>query len=176
MNNTIQIFENEEFGAIRTMSDQQGQTWFCGRDVAEALRYKNPENALAQHVEKGDTLKQGTPTTSGIQLMLFINESGLYSLILSSKLESARRFKHWVTSEVLPSIRKQGGYMVARADESDEVILARALQIMHTALERRESALCKWSAGGIVVATLRFSAREYNGQWYQDTFSLSLVG
>ena len=77
--------------------------------------------------------------------MLFINESGLYSLILSSKLESARRFKYWVTSEVLPSIRKQGGYMVLGADESDEVILARALQIMHTALERRESALCKWS-------------------------------
>ena len=121
MNNTIQIFENKEFGAIRTMSDQQGQTWFCGRDVALALGYKKPENALAQHVEKGDTLKQGTPTTSGIQLMLFINESGLYSLILSSKLESARRFKHWVTSEVLPSIRKQGGYMVLRADESDEV-------------------------------------------------------
>ena len=61
MNNTIQIFENEEFGAIRTMSDQQGQTWFCGRDVAEALGYKKPENALAQHVEKGDTLKTGYP-------------------------------------------------------------------------------------------------------------------
>ena len=121
MNNTIQIFENKEFGAIRTMSDQQGNPLFCGKDVAEALGYKKPENALAQHVEKGDTLKQGTPTTSGIQLMLFINESGLYSLILSSKLESSRRFKHWVTSEVLPSIRKQGGYMVLRADESDEV-------------------------------------------------------
>ena len=74
---------------------------------------------------------------------ILINESGLYSLILSSKLESAKRFKHWVTSEVLPSIRKQGGYMVLGADESDEVILARALQIMHTALERRESALCR---------------------------------
>ena len=82
---------------------------------------------FAQHVEKGDTLKQGTPTTSGIQMMTFINESGLYSLILSSKLESARRFKHWVTSEVLPSIRKQGGYMVLGANESDEVILARAI-------------------------------------------------
>jgi hypothetical protein len=92
MNNTIQIFENKEFGAIRTMSDQQGQTWFCGRDVAEALGYKKPENALAQHVEKGDTLKQGTPTTSGIQLMLFINESGLYSLILSSKLDPVSPF------------------------------------------------------------------------------------
>ena len=75
--------------------------------------------------------------------MLYINESGLYSLILSSKLESARRFKHWVTSEVLPSIRKQGGYMVARADEPDEVILARALQIMHTAMERREKEIAQ---------------------------------
>ena len=106
------------------MSDQQGNPLFCGKDVAEALGYKKPENALAQHVEKGDTLKQGTPTTSGIQMMTFINESGLYSLILGSKLESARRFKHWVTSEVLPSIRKQGGYMVLGADESDEVILS----------------------------------------------------
>ena len=124
MNNTIQIFENKEFGAIRTMSDQQGNPLFCGKDVAEALGYKKPENALAQHVEKRNTLKQGTPTTSGIQMMAFINESGLYALILGSKLESARRFKHWVTSEVLPSIRKQGGYMVLGADESDEVILA----------------------------------------------------
>ena len=73
--------------------------------------------------------------------MLYINESGLYSLILSSKLESARRFKHWVTSEVLPSIRKQGGYMVARADEPDEVIMARALQIMHATLLRRDEEL-----------------------------------
>ena len=77
-------------------------------------------------------------TTYGIKPTTFVNESGLYSLILSSKQEGAKRFKHWVTSEVLPSIRKHGGYMVARADESDEVILARALQIMHTALERRE--------------------------------------
>ena len=138
MNNTIQIFENKEFGAIRTMSDQQGNPLFCGKDVAEALGYKLARKALLDHVEEGDVLKWNTPTTSGIQQMLFINESGLYSLILSSKLESARRFKHWVTSEVLPAIRRDGGYMVARADESDEVILARALQIMHTALERRE--------------------------------------
>ena len=109
MNNTIQIFENEEFGAIRTMSDQQGQTWFCGKDVAEALGYGNSREAIRKHVDEGDVTKYDTPTTSGIQLMLFINESGLYSLILSSKLDSARRFKHWVTSEVLPSIRKQGG-------------------------------------------------------------------
>ena len=74
---------------------------------------------------------------------IFINESGLYSLILSSKLDSAKRFKHWVTSEGLPSIRKQGGYMIARPDESDEVILARALQIMQATLQRRDELIAK---------------------------------
>ena len=138
MNNTIQIFENKEFGNIRTMRDEKGEPLFCAKDVCDALGYKRVSDAISGHVEEEDTVKCRTLTNGGAQLMLYINESGLYSLILSSKLESARRFKHWVTSEVLPSIRKQGGYMVARADESDEVILARALQIMHTALERRE--------------------------------------
>ena len=140
MNNTIQIFENKEFGAIRTMSDEKGEPMFCGKDVCDALGYKAARNALAQHVDEDDkttALIQCTGSSYKTQA-IFINESGLYSLILSSKLESARRFKHWVTSEVLPSIRKQGGYMVAGADESNEVILARALNIMHTALERRE--------------------------------------
>ena len=141
MNNTIQIFENKEFGAIRTMKDEKGEPLFCGKDVARALGYKNPEKALRVHIEDDDKVVNKMDTTYGIKPTTFVNESGLYSLILSSKLESARRFKHWVTSEVLPSIRKQGGYMVARADESDEVILARALQIMHTALERRDEEL-----------------------------------
>ena len=138
MNNTIQIFENKEFGAIRTMSDEKGQTWFCAKDVCDALGYDQARKAVQRHVDEEDGTKHTLLTKGGIQQAIFINESGLYSLILSSKLESARSFKHWVTSEVLPSIRKQGGYMVARADEPDEVILARALQIMHTALERRE--------------------------------------
>ena len=140
MNEKIQIFQSPEFGNIRTMSDEKGEPMFCGKDVCDALGYKAARNALAQHVDEDDkttALIQCTGSSYKTQA-IFINESGLYSLILSSKLESARRFKHWVTSEVLPSIRKQGGYMVARADESDEVILARALQIMHTALERRE--------------------------------------
>lgn len=97
-----------------------------------ALGYKNPENVIAVHVEDEDktsTLIQGSGSNYKSKTT-FINESGLYALILSSKLESAQRFKHWVTAEVLPAIRKQGGYMVARADESDEVIMARALQIM----------------------------------------------
>ena len=77
------------------------------------MGYKKASTAIAQHVDKEDVLKWNTPTTSGIQQMLYVNESGLYSLILSSKLKSARRFKHWVTAEVLPAIRQQGGYMVA---------------------------------------------------------------
>ena len=144
MTNTIQIFENEEFGAIRTMSDEQGNPLFCGKDVAEALGYKKPQEAINQHVDGDDSVKRGLIDALGrMQKAIFINESGLYALILSSKLDSARRFKHWVTSEVLPSIRKQGGYMVARADESDEVIMARALQIMQLALQRRDEQIAE---------------------------------
>ena len=138
MNNTIQIFENKEFGAIRTMSDEQGKPLFCGKDVARALGYKNPEKALRVHIEDDDKVVNKMDTTYGIKPTTFVNESGLYSLILSSKLESARRFKHWVTSEVLPSIRKQGGYMVVLENESNEVILSRALQIMHATIQRRD--------------------------------------
>ena len=141
--NNIQIFQNQEFGAIRTISNELGEAMFCAKDVAEALGYKLARKAVQDHVDKGDVLKWNTPTTSGNQLMTYINESGLYSLILSSKLESARRFKHWVTSEVLPSIRKQGGYMMASPDESDEVILARALQIMQATLQRRDELIAK---------------------------------
>lgn len=141
--NKIQIFQNQEFGAIRTVINGQGEALFCAKDVCDALGYKKVSNAIALHVDKGDALKQGTPTTSGIQQMLYLNESGLYALILSSKLDGARRFKHWVTAEVLPSIRKQGGYMVARPDESDEVILARALQIMQATLRRRDEQIAK---------------------------------
>ena len=136
--NEIKIFQNQEFGAIRTMSNEQGEPMFCAKDVCDALGYNNSRDALRKHVERGDVAKCDTPTSSGYQLMTFTNESGLYSLILSSKLEGAKRFKHWVTSEVLPSIRKQGGYMVVRPDESDEVIMARALQIMQATLQRRD--------------------------------------
>ena len=107
--NEITIFQNQEFGAIRTIRGEQGEPLFCAKDVCDALGYKQTHKAVERHVDKGDGMKRPTPTTSGVQTMLYVNESGLYSLILSSKLESAKRFKHWVTSEVLPSIRKQGG-------------------------------------------------------------------
>ena len=125
------------------MSDEQGNPLFCGKDVAEALGYSNTKDALLRHVDKADKLGSQITTSGQSRTMTFINESGLYSLILSSKLESAKRFKHWVTSEVLPSIRKQGGYMVARPDESDEVILSRALQIMHATIQRRDEQIAE---------------------------------
>ena len=118
--NEIQIFQNQEFGAIRTISNEQGEPLFCAKDVAEALGYKLARKAVQDHVDRDDVLKRNLIDSLGRkQLTFFINESGLYALILSSKLDSAKRFKHWVTSEVLPSIRKQGGYMMARPYESE---------------------------------------------------------
>ena len=137
MNTTIQIFENNEFGAIRTMSNEQGEPLFCAKDVAMALGYKKPHEAIAQHVEADDSVKRGLIDSLGReQNAIFINESGLYSLIMGSKLESARRFKHWVTAEVLPAIRKPGGYMVARPTDTEESLMARAMQVMRGALDR----------------------------------------
>ena len=103
--NQIQIFQNQEFGAIRTLSNEQGEPLFCGKDVALALGYSNTKDALLRHVETEDKLGSRITTSGQSRTMTFINESGLYALILSSKLEGAKRFKHWVTSEVLASIR-----------------------------------------------------------------------
>lgn len=106
----VSVFNSEEFGDIRTVTINN-EPWFVGKDVAEALGYAKPLNALSTHVEKDDSLKQGLTDSLGReQETIFINESGLYALIFGSKLESAKRFKHWVTSEVLPAIRKTGSY------------------------------------------------------------------
>ena len=103
----MMIFRNVEFGTIRTMSNEQGEPMFCAKDVALALGYKRPEDAMTQHVEIEDSVKHRVLDRNGKKrITTFINESGLYSLILSSKLESAKRFKRWVTGEVLPAIRK----------------------------------------------------------------------
>ena len=141
--NEIQIFQNHEFGAIRTISNERGEAMFCAKDVCDTLGYNNSRDALRNHVEAEDVEKFDTPTKGGKQKLNYINESGLYALVLFSKLDSAKRFKHWVTSEVLPSIRKQGGYMVVRPDDSDEIILARALQIMQATLQRRDELIAK---------------------------------
>lgn len=110
--NQLNIFENAEFGQVRTVTINS-EPWFVGKDVAGALGYAKSRNAIASHVsdeDKRDAPIQGTP--GGMQTMTMINESGLYALIFGSKLEAAKRFKHWVSSEVLPAIRKHGVYAV----------------------------------------------------------------
>lgn len=115
MENKIQIFENTEFGSIRTL-DIDGEPYFVGKDVAEVLGYNNPQKALRDHIDDEDRTVNELFTVNGTKGIL-INESGLYSLILSSKLPSAKKFKRWVTSEVLPSIRKHGAYMTQETIE-----------------------------------------------------------
>ena len=109
MENQVKVFESAEFGSVRTV-EVNGEPYFVGKDVAIILGYAKPQNAIATHVDEDDALKQGILTTQGIQEMVVINESGLYSLILGSKLPNTKKFKRWVTSEVLPSIRKHGMY------------------------------------------------------------------
>lgn len=115
--NELQIFQNPEFGEVRTVNIG-GEPWFVGRDIALALGYSNTKDALAKHVDDDDKKMGSQNATPSIkdslgrdQYPVFINESGLYSLVLSSKLPTAKKFKRWVTSEVLPAIRKHGGYM-----------------------------------------------------------------
>ena len=108
-NNKIQVFANEEFGQIRTV-EINGEPWFVGKDVAEALGYKEATKAAREKVDSEDRGKSKIDTPSGTQNMTIINESGLYSLIFASKLPTAKKFKRWVTSEVLPTIRRHGMY------------------------------------------------------------------
>lgn len=110
MNNEMRIFQNPEFGTVRTVMID-GEPWFVGKDIAIALGYRNPQKALRDHVDAEDTTVNDSFTVHGTKAVL-INESGLYSLILSSRLPNAKRFKHWITSEVLPSLRKTGGYVM----------------------------------------------------------------
>lgn len=137
--NELQIFNNEEFGEIRTVTIKD-ETWFVGRDVATALGYAKPENAIATHVsdeDKTSTLIQGSGSNYKSKAIL-INESGLYALIFGSKLESAKRFKRWVTSEILPSIRKNGGYIAGQENMSDDELLAKALMVAQNKIAERD--------------------------------------
>ena len=116
----LQIFNSPEFGQIRTI-EKDGEPWFVGKDVAEILGYANASKALADHVDEEDKLNNESLSSLGQRGGWFINESGLYSLVLSSKLPGAKQFKRWITSEVIPSIRKHGAYMTP--DKLEEVLL-----------------------------------------------------
>lgn len=137
--NEIRIFKSEEFGEIRTV-EIGGEPWFVGKDVAETLGYERPTKAVSDHVDGEDRDEAPIQDPIGrMQNTAIINESGLYSLILSSKLPSAKAFKRWVTSEVLPSIRKHGGYINGQAEMSPEELMAKALQVAQKTLEEREA-------------------------------------
>ena len=147
--NEIQIFENEEFGRIRTLLID-GEPWFIGKDVTEILGYAKARNAVTAHVDEEDrthALIQGGCST-GLQDTLLINESGLYSLILSSKLPGAKAFKRWVTSEILPTIRRTGGYVndeelfistyMPHADDATQQLFRMSLQQIRRLNEKIE--------------------------------------
>lgn len=122
--NSVQIFNNAEFGEIRTVVIDD-EPWFAGKDVANALGYAKPTQAIHNNVDKDDSLRKGLIDSVGReQETIIINESGLYSLIFGSKLESAKKFKKWVTSEVLPSIRKQGSYQLPQTTDGKIALLA----------------------------------------------------
>lgn len=125
--NDIIIFKNEQFGEIRTM-ERDGEIWFVGKDVAEVLGYSRATKAVSEKVDAED--RDEVPIRDSIgrnQKAYIINESGLYSLILSSKLPQAKEFKRWVTSEILPSVRKHGGYIAGQEEMSGEELMARAI-------------------------------------------------
>jgi anti-repressor protein len=114
----VQIFKSEQFGEIRTAGTAD-EPLFCAADICRALGYNNGRDAISRHCDEGDVVKRDTPTSSGIQTMSFVNESGLYALIFESKLESSKQFKKWVTSEVLPSIRKTGSYTASQMSRKE---------------------------------------------------------
>lgn len=135
--NELQIFSNPEFGSVRTLTIED-EPFFVGKDVATVLGYSNTKDALARHVDEEDARGSGITTPSGIQTMKVINESGLYSLILSSKLPTAKKFKRWVTSEVLPKIRKTGMYATEQLLDDPDLAI-RAFQALKEEREKRKA-------------------------------------
>ena len=146
-------FENPEFGMVRTATDEKGEPWFCAKDLCDALGYKRADLAVKQHVNPHDAAKRcvwvevgkkkdGTPAKRLTQ-MIFVNESGFYALVLGSKLPSALMFKDWVTSVVLPQIRKTGGYIPVNEGESEEEMIRNAEQILRATLKEKEALLEK---------------------------------
>lgn len=134
----LMIFNNPEFGDIRTM-ERDGAPWFVGKDVAAALGYKDATKAARERVDTEDRGVAKMDTPSGQQEMTIINESGLYALALGSKLPTARKFKRWVTSEVIPSIRKHGGYINGQENMTPEELMASALLMAQKTLAERDA-------------------------------------
>ena len=150
----VRVFENPEFGMVRMATDEKGEPWFCAKDLCDALEYKNSSSAVSQHVRSSDNVKRyvARPAKNRfgvcegkmqIVQMIFVNESGFYALVLGSKLPSALMFKDWVTSVVLPQIRKTGGYIPVNEGESEEEMIRNAEQILRATLKEKENLLEK---------------------------------
>ena len=148
------VFENPEFGMVRMATDEKGEPWFCAKDLCDALGYKNSPCAVNQHVKSSDIAKRyvSSPVKNRFGVcegklknvqMIFVNESGFYALVLGSKLPSALMFKDWVTSVVLPQIRKTGGYIPVNEGESEEEMIRNAEQILRATLKEKETLLEK---------------------------------
>ena len=150
----VRVFENPEFGMVRMATDEKGEPWFCAKDLCDALGYKKASDSVKQHVKSSDTMKHGVARTAKnrfgvsegkvqVVQMIFVNESGFYALVLGSKLASAVKFKDWVTSVVLPQIRKTGGYIPVNEGESEEEMIRNAEQILRATLKEKEVLLEK---------------------------------
>ncbi len=139
----LKIFKHAEFGSVR-MREINNEPWFVAKDVCNALGYTNPRKAISDHIEEVD--RDGVTIRDAIgreQRATVINESGLYSLILGSRLESAKRFKHWVTSEVLPSVRKNGGYMAGQEKLSGVELMAQAVLYANKMIEEQQQQITR---------------------------------
>lgn len=132
----LKVFNHPQFGTVRAV-EIEGEPWLVGKDVADVLGYQNPSKAIIDHVDEGDKLNNKSLSSLGQRGGWLINESGLYSLVFGSKLPEAKKFKHWVTSEVLPSIRRDGGYMHTSPDMTDEEIMARAVLLGQKKIEEQ---------------------------------------
>lgn len=140
--NDLQIFNNEEFGEVRTIT-KDGEPWFVAKDISDKLGYAQTSNMM-KRIDDEDFISS---KLDGMNMnSILINESGLYSAIIGSKLESAKRFKHWVTSEVLPSIRKNGGYIAGQETLSDDELMAKALLVAQNKIAERDSIIAEKNA------------------------------
>lgn len=139
-NNDIRVFNSTEFGTVRTAT-VNGEAMFVGKDVADILGYQNGSRDINRHVDEEDRHKVMLFDGNQDKETIIINESGLYSLILSSKMPNAKKFKHWVTAEVLPAIRKNGGYISGQEKLSDDELMAKALLVAQNKIAERDKML-----------------------------------
>ncbi len=171
--NELQIFNNPEFGEIRTVTIN-GEPWMVGKDVAEALGYKNPQEAVRNHVDDEDKGVSEILTPGGKQAIPIINESGLYSLVLSSKLPTAKKFRRWVTAEVLPSIRQHGGYISGQNELTPEELMAKALMVAQQTIADREARI-QAQAAEISTLTVDKQIMQPKAEYFDDLVDRNLL-